>query len=187
LLGEPDAGLTYELLEVLRDGQLDRRMAGLDAWLAVSESYLLREDGDPDDGRYEQVLAHAAYAKQLPGGTSDITGGLDARLRVLAPDGERSPWTARASVRWRKFTYSDHFDPIGAIDVTAFTGASDDDVDGVDIGFLVGGEVGFTLIPNRASSLRLAADATLDGGELVIGATLQANFGLADGSVSRLP
>jgi hypothetical protein len=187
LLGEPDAGLAYELLAVLEDIQLDRRTSGLDAYVAVSESYLLREDGDPDDGRYEQVLARVAYGKQLPGLTSDITGSAYGRLRVLAPDGERSPWAAGAAARWRKFTYGDHYDPIGAIDIGAFAAVSDDDVDGVDVGFSVGGDIGFSLVFNRVSVLRLSGNASFDGGELIVGAALEASYGLADGSVSSLP
>jgi hypothetical protein len=188
LLGEPDAGLTYELLEVLLDGQLDRRAAGLDAYIVFSEAYLLREDQPAvDDGRYEQAIARVVYSRQLPGDVSDISGSGFARLRLLAPDGEASPWAVGVSARWRRFTYGAHLDPIGSIDVTATLGASDDDVGMRDIGMLVGGEIGFTLRPNRASALRLAGNVTLDGGELIVGASLEATYGLADGSVSRWP
>jgi hypothetical protein len=186
LLGEPDAGLTYELLEVLRDGQLDRRTAGFDAYLAISESYLLREeDTGAPDGRYEQALARVAYAKQLPGETSEITGEAYARYRLFAGDGDNTPWGLGASARWRKFTYGEHFDPLVALDVGAHLAVDDPDVDGVDLGFLVGGDVGLTLRPNRASALRLAGNLVFDRGEMILGATLEATYGLGDGSVSR--
>ncbi|MBP6632566.1 MAG: HEAT repeat domain-containing protein [Kofleriaceae bacterium] len=187
LLGEPDAGLTYELLQVLGDGLLDRRHSGVDAYLAFGEGYLLRED-DPqvDEGRVEQLLARAAYATQLPGNTAEVSGEGYARLRLFVAEGQPSPWALGATARWRKFTYTDHFDPVGAIDVAASLAVSDDGGDMSEMAFRVGGEVGFTFVPNRASALRLAASASFDSGELIVGASLGARYGLADGSVSGL-
>ena len=63
LLGEPDAGLSYELLTVLRDTQLYLRPSGLDVQVAFGEGYLLRPDMDPtpaESGRVEQLLASAS-------------------------------------------------------------------------------------------------------------------------------
>ena len=187
LLGEPDAGLTYELLEVLRDGQLDDRRSGVDVNLMFGEGYLRRED-DPaiDNGRVEQLLLSAEYAEQLPGDKADLTGEAWAKKRLFAGDGNPSPFAAGAGAHWRRFFYGDHADPLGALDIGATVGASDDDTDNTDFGFLVGGEVGWSFRPNRASWLRLGADARLDSGELFFGASLEASYGLLNGSFARL-
>jgi HEAT repeats len=187
LLGEPDAGLTYELLEVLRDGQLDDRRSGVDVNLRFGEGYLRRED-DPmiDSGRVEQLLLSAEYAEQLPGDKADLTGEAWAKQRLFAGDGNPSPFAAGAGAHWRRFFYGDHADPLGALDLGATVGASDDDTDNTDFGFLVGGEVGWSFRPNRASWLRVGADARLDSGELFFGASLEASYGLLNGSFARL-
>jgi hypothetical protein len=95
-----------------------------------------------------------------------------------------APWALTATARWRKFTYGEHFDPLVAIDIGAMGGISDDDVM-TETGYMVGGDVGITFRPNRASALRLSGAARMDSGEIFVGATLEATYGLADGSVSR--
>jgi hypothetical protein len=187
LLGEPDAGLTYELLEVLRDGQLDDRLEGLDVHVLFGEGYLSREDMPMiPNGRIEQVLIEAAYATQLPGDTSDAGGSLWAKQRVFADMNTPSPWSAGATARWRRFFYGEFADPTGALDVAATIGASDDDTNATDLGFVLGGDVGWTFRPNRASWLRVGADLRLDSGEVFLGASIEARYGLVTGSFARM-
>lgn len=185
LLGEPDASTTYELLQVLTDGALDGRARGVDVRLLLSEGYLMRSRSPDDeatgapDGRLEQVLVEARYARQLSD-ESDVVAAGFARYRALAPDGQPAPWAIGARGTWRKFVYGDHLDPTGAVEVGASFGLSDDDLDGNSPGMLVGGELGWTMILSRASSIRLAGTATLASGELFLGVTAEAAYGLLD-------
>ncbi|MCE9573376.1 MAG: hypothetical protein K8W52_09480, partial [Deltaproteobacteria bacterium] len=186
LLGEPDASTTFDLLEVLRDGQLDDRRAGYDVQLIFGEGYLRREDDPPvDSGRVEQLILRAAYARQLSGDTSDVTADLVAKRRMFPGDMQAAPWVATAGARWRKFVYSDHAEPRGALDIGVQLGASDDDSDNTNLGFVIGGDVGWSFRPNRGSWLRLGADARLDSGEVFLGATLEASYGLLAATFAR--
>jgi hypothetical protein len=187
LLGEPDAGLTYQLLEVLRDGQLDDRLEGVDVSLVFGEGYLSREDQPMiDRGRVEQILLQAAYAKQLPGDTADVSATAFAKLRVFTDMNAPSPYAAGATGRWRRFFYDEFADPTGSLDLGVTLGLSSDDRMGSTTGWLVGGDVGWTFRPNRASWLRVGADAKLDGGQVFFGATLEARYGLVTGSFARM-
>ena len=85
----------------------------------------------------------------------------------------------------RRWVYAEHFDPRGALDVAAELGVSNDDLDGTDLGARVAGELGWTVIVSRASSIRVSANAELDAGELFIGARLEAAYGLLDGSFAK--
>jgi hypothetical protein len=189
LLGEPDAGLTYELLEVLRDPAYDAREHGLDVQLVFAESYLLHEEvaNSPlhQDGRVEQVLVRAAYARQLPGDTSDLTGAGFARLRVLAGDGEAAPWALGGSARLRRFAYGEHMDPRGVIDLSIEAALTDDDLDQTDRALRVGVSGGWSLAWSRASWVRLGGDVAIEAGELFVGASLAASYGLLDGTFAR--
>ena len=73
-------------------------------------------------------------------------------------------------------------DPIGALEITAQLGASDDDLDQTDLGTRVGGSVGWLWTPNRASRFRVAASVVIDAGELFVGATFDAQYGWLDAS-----
>jgi hypothetical protein len=192
LLGEPDAGLAYEILNVLRDSQLFLRPSGLDLQLGVGESYLVRP-GDIADGsntageagRVEQLLFAAGYGLQAADDTVEISGTGYGRLRVLAPDDPRqpSPWAFGATARLRKLTYGDHGDPFGAFDLAADLRISNDNLDPMgdnQTGLRLGGQLGFTYWLNQASGIRLAATAAIDSGELFIGAQLQATYGFLD-------
>lgn len=185
MLEEPDPSTTYQLLEVLRDGQLVHRPSGFDLRLAVAESYLMRDDDlFLEEGRVETVLASARYGQQLSSTVQEIVGEASARLRVLAPDGALSPWSVRAAAAWRRHVYSDVFDPVGVLEISAEVGASDTDVaDGAFSGVAtrIGGGVGWSWIPNRASRFRLAGNAAMESGELFVGATFEATYGLLDG------
>jgi HEAT repeats len=187
LLGEPDAGLSYEILNVLRDSQLYLRPSGFDANLLVSEGYLQRPDqpASNEAGRVEQVLASAAYGAQLDDDKLELSGGGYARLRLFAPDNQPSPWAAGARLRARRFAYGDHGDPLGAIDLSGDLQISDDDVMGSEIGQRVSGQLGFTWWINAASGFRLAANVGEDRGALFIGAQLEATYGLLDGTFAR--
>jgi hypothetical protein len=197
LLGEPDAGTTYELLEILEDPALDGRASGLDVHVAFGEGFLERwrypADEEPgvdngiNEGRLEEALLRARFARQL-GEVSDVTGELVARKRLFAPDDPPTPapWAVAARARWRTFVYGAHFDPKGALDVGAELGLADDDrqvgdpSQDTDLGVRLGGEVGWTMILSRASSVRVAGAVVQDDGELFFGASLEAVYGFLD-------
>jgi HEAT repeat protein len=187
LLGEPDAGLSYEILNVLRDSQLFLRPSGLDANLVVGEGYLQRpaQPVANESGRVEQVLASAAYGAQLDDDKLELSAGGYARLRLFAPDTQPSPWAAGAHARVRRFAYGDHGDPLGALDLSGDLQISDDDVMGSQVGQRVSGQLGFTWWINAASGFRIAANVGEDRGALFIGAQLEATYGLLDGTFAR--
>ena len=187
LLGEPDAGLSYELLNVLRDSQLYLRPSGFDVNVAFGEGYLQRPDQPPaiESGRVELLLAQASYGAQLDDDKLEASGGAYGRLRLFAPGDQPSPWAAGATARLRRFTYGEHGDPFGALDVSAELQVSDDDTMNSQIGQRLTGQLGFTWWLNPASGFRLAANVGEDRGELFLGASLQATYGLLDGTFAR--
>ncbi len=188
ILGEPDPSITYQLLAVLRDGQLNNRMRGFDIDLTFGESYLLRDDAPTnpmvDKGRVEQLLLRAGYGRQIDSNV-DLVGSGWARLRILAADGTPSPWAVGGSVSARRFTYGEYGDPVGTLDLTANVAASKDDRDNTSLGFALGAELGFTYWLNQAGGLRLAATTAFDSGDIFVGAKLEASYGLLDGSFAR--
>jgi hypothetical protein len=194
LLGEPDAGLSYEILTVLRDSQLFLRPSGLDIQLAIGEGYLQRPDGmgapaQNEHGRVEQLLASAGYGQQLQDDKLEISGTAYARYRLFAPDDQPSPWGVGATARMRRFTYGDHGDPFGALDLSGDVRASDDShlMGGTSqVALRVQGQIGFTWWLNQASGFRLAGTVAEDGGEMFIGAELSATYGLLDGTFAGL-
>ncbi len=179
LLGEPDASLTYRILQILTDGQLDHRASGLDVRLLVSESFLVRDDltGVPD-GRVETLLLRARYGQQMTSTVQELVGEAYARKRILAGM-DPAPWAAAASAAWRRYVYSDHDDPIGAFEVRAELGASNDDT-GQGLAPRMAGGIGWLWAPSRASHLRLSANAVLEGGEMFLGATFEGTYGFLD-------
>jgi hypothetical protein len=185
LLGEPDAGLTYEILNVLRDTWLYTRPSGFDVQLAFGEGYLDRPFNNIISGRNEQLLALAGYGTQLDEDKLEITGSAYGRMRLFAPDNERSPWAAGASARMTRFTYGEHADPFGALDIGADVMLSDDDTMMSDKELRITGELGFSYWINQVSGLRLAANVSEDRGALFFGATLAATYGLLDGTFAR--
>ena len=192
LLSEPDAGLTYEILNVLRDTQLFVRPSGFDVQVTFGEGYLRRPDGmnamypmNAESGRIEQLLAQAGYGAQLDEDKLEISGTGYARLRLFAPDMQPSPWAAGATASMRRFTYAEHGDPIGALDLTGTAQVSSDDLRMSDTSLRVTGELGFTYWLNQASGIRLAGQVAEDGGALFFGAQLQATYGLLDGTFAR--
>ncbi|HEU4735035.1 MAG TPA: HEAT repeat domain-containing protein [Kofleriaceae bacterium] len=187
LLGEPDAGLSYEILNVLRDSQLYLRPSGFDVQLLFGEGYLQRPD-DPtptEQGRVEQVLAHVDYGAQLDDDKLELSGGGYGRVRLFAGDNEPSPWAVGATARVRRFTYGDHGDPFGALDLSGTVQLSDDDLMNSQVGQRVTGQLGFTWWLNPASGFRLAASVGEDRGALFLGAQLEATYGLLDGTFAR--
>ncbi|HEX2686777.1 MAG TPA: HEAT repeat domain-containing protein, partial [Kofleriaceae bacterium] len=187
LVGEPDAGLSYEILNVLRDSQLYLRPSGLDANLLFSEGYLQRpsQPASNEGGRVEQVLASAAYGAQLDDDKLELSGGAYARLRLFAHDNQPAPWAVGANARVRRFTYGEHGDPLGAIDLSGDVQISNDDVMNSQIGQRITGQVGFTWWLNAVSGVRIAANVGEDRGALFLGAQLEATYGLLDGSFAR--
>jgi hypothetical protein len=193
LLGEPDAGLAYELLQVLQDSQLYLRPEGFDAQLVLSEGYLVRDEEDnipdPTSGRLEQVIVGVGYGKQLAEDKAEASGTAFARARLLAPDTQPSPWAIGATGRLRRFAYGEHSDAIGVLDVSATLTLSKD---GAPMGQMsdpaalrIEGSAGFTYFMNTASGLRAAATIAEDAGEIFFGASLQATYGLLDGTFAR--
>jgi hypothetical protein len=182
LLGEPDAGLTYEMLAVLRDGQLVDRPSGFDAWLGFGEGFLLREE-DPAvaDGRVEQLVARARFGKQSEDTLTDLAAEGFARLAVFTGD-EPAPWALGVTARARRFTYGEYGDPIGAFDLGAEAGLSSDDRDETSVGIRLAAELGFTWQLNLASQVRVSAKLVDDAGELSFVGAFEARYGLLDGA-----
>ena len=185
LLGEPDAGLTFEILNVLRDTQLFVRPSGFDANLTFGEGYLDRPDNNSASGRVEQLLANAGYGAQLDDDKLELTGAAYARLRLFAPMGAPAPWAAGATARMTRFTYGEHGDPFGALDLGADVMLSSDDLMNSDKDLRIDGELGFTYWLNQASGVRLAGQVAEDNGALFVGAQLTATYGLLDGTFAR--
>jgi hypothetical protein len=185
LLSEPDAGLTYEILNVLRDTQLYVRPSGFDAQVTFGEGYLDRPFNNTASGRVEQLLANAGYGLQLDEDKLEFVGNAYGRLRLFAPDNEPSPWAAGASAAMTRFTYGEHGDPFGALDLGANVMLSSDDNMNSDKELRIAGELGFTYYINQAGGLRLAAQVAEDRGAVFLGASLQATYGLLDGTFAR--
>ena len=119
LLGEPDAGLSYEMLNVLRDSQLTLRPSGLDLQIAFGEGYLQRPDQPPpaESGRVEQLLAagrlrRAARRRQAGGCPAARTRGSGCsrptrsrrRGRSAPPRGPAGSPTASTAIRSARST-----------------------------------------------------------------------------------
>jgi hypothetical protein len=189
LLGEPDSGLSYEILNVLRDTQLFVRPSGLDIQVAFGESYLRRPQGIIDqgyeNGRVENLFVSAGYGQQLDDDKLELAGTAYARYRVLAADMAPVPWALGASAHATKYTYGDHGDPFGMFDLTGRVQLSTDDRMGTDKAFELAGELGFTMLFNQASGLRLAGQFAFDQGTFLLGANLQATYGLLDGTFAK--
>ena len=196
LLGEPDGGLTYEILNVLRDTQLFVRPSGFDIQLAIGVGYLRRPEGliaqNYENGRVEQLLASAGYGAQLDDDKLEVSGtayapatGCSRRQRRDGGNPNPSPWAAGATATMTRFTYGEHGDPLGAFDLTGIVEISSDDRMGTDKGLLISGQLGFTMLFNQASGIRLAAQIVEDSGTLQIGAQLQGTYGLLDGTFAR--
>lgn len=198
LLGEPDAGTTYELLEVLRDPSFDRRPSGVDVQVLVAESFLMRQarfgDGSLTPGdvcgeplgsstgcRFETALVRARAARQL-GLANDAIVTLDGRYQLT---GDVTPWQVEASGRWRRFVHGDHAELVGTFDVGAALIASDDGGMNSDLGARVMGELGWTWQLNRASGIRVAATGAYESGAVFLGASLEASYGFLDAGFAR--
>jgi hypothetical protein len=196
LLGEPDAGLTYEILNVLRDSWLYVRPQGLDIQLTVSDGYLRRpEDPGPAQqaGEVRQVLAQAGYGSQLQDDKLEIAGAAYGRYRLFAPDDQPTPWAIGGTAGFRRFTYGEHGDPYGLFDLGGGIALAQDDIDFDGDGtrdsktaLRVTGTLGFTWWLNQASGIRLAANMAADSGELFVGAQLSATYGLLDATFAGM-
>jgi hypothetical protein len=189
LLGEPDAGLAYEILNVLRDTQLFVRPSGFDINLTFGEGYLRRPEGlvaqNFENGRVEQLLVNAGYGAQLDDDKLEIGGTAYARYRLFAADGTPAPYGAGATAHMTRYTYGEHGDPLGMFDLTGIVEISSDDQMNTDKGLHLEGQLGFTMLFNQASGLRLAGSIAEDGGTIFFGANLQATYGLIDAVFAR--
>jgi len=180
LLGEPNASTTYKILQVLLDGQLTHRLTGLDVGLGFMESYLMRDDFLPvDEGRAETVIGRARFGHQNPTGERELVAEGFGRYRVFAGD-EAAPWAVGAKAELHAFFYGPNYDPIGAIEIGGELGAGNDDIGDSNTGTRVAGTAGWRWTFNRASNVRVAGRAALEGGELFIGITLDGVYGFLD-------
>jgi len=180
LLGEPNASTTYKILQVLLDGQLTHRLTGLDVGLGFMESYLMRDDFLPvDEGRAETVIARARYGHQNETGERELVAEGFGRYRVFAGD-EPAPWAAGAKAELHAFFYGPNYDPIGAIEIGGELGAGNDDINDSNTGTRIAGTAGWRWTFNRASNVRVAGRAALEGGELFLGITLDGVYGFLD-------
>ena len=193
LLGEPLSVTTYELLEALRDPSFDDRADGYDVQLMFGEGYVVRPDPNPDDDvsanqRVEMVLLRGRLARNL-GLDSDVHGRLDASYRILAPDDVAAPWRLALGGGWRRFVHGDHGELLGGLDVGGELVMSDDglptEVDDRDVGMALGATVGWSATFNRASRIRVGADARVESGELFFGVSLTASYGWLDAAFAR--
>jgi hypothetical protein len=182
LLDEPDASLTYQILQVLFDGQLDRRPSGTDIQVGVAETYLVRDELLPvEDGRIEQVFALARHGTQIGDGDAEIVGQATGRYRVLPEEGDPTPWAALGTAAWRSYFYGAWSDPIGALEIAGEVGASTDGIEDVsEVATRVGGSLAWLWSPNRASRFRLAAESRYESGELFFGAVFDVRYGFLD-------
>jgi hypothetical protein len=190
LLAEPDAGLSYELLAILRDTWLYVRPSGLDIQLVVSEGLMRRPAGAmggtvEGSGQYAQVIATAGYGRQLDDDKLELSGNAYARAIVAAPMNQASPYGLGATASMRRFTYGEHNDPFGLLDLTADVAFTNDDLMTSSKSLRITGTIGFTYLLNQASGIRLAGQIIEDNGRLFLGASLQATYGLLDGSFAR--
>ena len=189
LLGEPDAGLAYEILNVLRDTQLFIRPQGLDLQITFGEGYLRRPAGlvaqNFENGRVEQLFASAGYGTQLDDDKLEAAGTAYAHYRLFAADGQPAPWGVGVTAHMTRYTYGEHGDPLGMFDLTGTAALSSDDRMNTDKGLLLEAQLGFTMLFNRASGLRLAASIAENQGTVMIGANLQATYGLLDAVFAR--
>ena len=190
LLGEPDAGLTYEILNVLRDSYLYTRPSGFDANLEFAEGYLRRPAGDRRRwlrerprraAARERRLRRAARRRQARARRAPGSRGSACSRRWAS----RRPTRSARSVTATRFTYGEHGDPFGTFDLTGTAQYSSDDEMMVDAGFSIAAQLGFTYIINQASGLRLAGQVAEDDGSFLFGATLTATYGLLDGTFAR--
>ena len=189
LLGEPDAGLAYEILNVLRDTQLFVRPSGFDINLTFGEGYLRRPEGlvaqNFENGRVEQLLVNAGYGAQRDDDKAEIAGTAYARYRLFAADGTPTPYGAGATAHMTRYTYGDHGDPCGMFDLTGIVEVSSDDRMNTDKCLHLEGQLGFTMLFNQASGLRLAGSIAEDGGTIFFGPNLLATYGLLDAGFAR--
>ncbi len=198
LLGEPDAGTTYELLEVLRDPSFDGRPSGIDVQVLVGEAFLMRQARYGDGGtvpgdacmagmtgagcRFEMALVRARAARQI-GLNNDAFVTFDGRYQLT---GDPKPWQVEATGRWRRFAHGDHGELVGTFDVAAALLASDDGGMNSDLGARVMGEAGWTWQLNRASGIRVAAQGAYESGAIFVGASVEASYGFLDAGFARI-
>ena len=144
-----------------------------------------------EEGRVEQLLLSAGYGAQLADDTVEISGTGYARYRLFAPgagsgNDQPTPFFAGASARLRKFTYGDHGDQFGAIDLLGDLRVSSDGDnvfdanDERDLGLRLSAQLGFTYFMNQASGVRVAGTFAADGGEFFLGASLTLTYGLLE-------
>ena len=188
LLEAPDPTTTYKILQILIDGQLSVRPDGFQIAGGISETVLVRDDSlGLEDGRVENVIARARFGSQRRDGLQEVIGEAAARYRILAADGDPTPWLAVASTALRRYMYTDTFDPIGALEIGAEAGLSDDGFDGSSIASRLAARLGWLFALSRFSRVRIAGEVAVESGELFVGASLTAAYGYLDVSFIGRP
>jgi hypothetical protein len=186
LLSDPPPAVTYEILRVLEDGQLDLRFEGMELRAGVGETFVYHDPipqaDDLELERIETAYHRGLYGKQLAGGSNEIIGATQAVYRL---SGDPGFWSAQAEVVWRRFFYGSAWDPRGALQLGVTLGLSDlnteDSEDpAVGPGTRLAGTLGYLWLANRASRTLLAADLSIEGDLFFVGARLEFNYGLLD-------
>jgi hypothetical protein len=114
-----------------------------------------------------------------------------ARYRLLAPDDQTpTPYALGAGARVRRFTYGEHGDPFGALDLSGALRFSNDGLDSMNGGpsdkaVRFESELGFTYWVNQASGLRAAAQLQVDQKTFFLGGVVEGTYGLLDGVFAR--
>ena len=193
LLGEPDAGLTYEILNVLRDTQLFaaaerlRRAARVRRGLPRASDR--RRTTARECGRVEQLLAtrrlrRAARRRQARALRQRVRAAAAVRARQRSRRRGRPASTARM----RRFTYGEHGDPFGALDLGGDVALSNDgsaDMNPSDKALRITGELGFTYSQPGVAGSGSPRRSPRTAARCSSARQLQATYGLLDGTFAR--
>src|SRR5690606_27964936 len=132
---------------------------------------------------FEAIAAGARYGRQSDAGDRELIGFASARREVLADDGAPAPWAVVGGLVARRYAYSDALDPLGALDLGLRAGVSSLGGDDSEVAVLVEVGAGWMFVSRRGSRFRAAGALRLEGGEIFLGASLEAAHALLDGSV----
>lgn len=191
MVSDPDPGTTYRLLRVLEDGQLAERIDGFEVRVGVGESFVMQDTApmadDVEWNRVETALLRATVGYQIAEGLAEIVGEARGTYRITGSPGF---YTGDATLTARRYFYGYGWDPRGAIELGVQGGISDLDTDEpmgqpkIGPGTRFGALLGYLYMPNRASRLRVAAEAALEGKQLFLGLRAQGTFALLDATAA---
>jgi hypothetical protein len=190
LLADPPPSITYELLRVLEDGQLDQRFEGFELRVGVGETFVWADDvpqsSNTELERFETAYMRGRFGKQAAGGSSELVGRTSGVYRLTGSPGF---WAAQAELTWRRYLYSSAWDPRGALELGVLVGVSDlytedDEMPALGPATRVAGTLAYLILPNRASRVRLGVEVAVEDELLFIGARLDFSYGLLDAVVA---